>query len=74
MPVGAGSIRRVAKAAGTEMTKEVAAPVVKGAAEKKVAEKKTATRTTTASNTKATNISEYNKVYHITEELPIYLL
>ncbi len=104
MPVGAGSIKRVAKAAGTEMAKEkvlakevvaVASKEVKGTEQKgtKTASKKSASKTTTstralASKVKATanktatqidvkeadDVREYNKVCHITEELPIYLL
>ena len=104
MPVGAGSIKRVAKAAATENAKEkapakevvtVAPKEVKGTEQKgtKTANKKSASKTTTstrasASKVKATankvatkidmkevdDVREYNKVCHITEELPIYLL
>lgn len=87
MAVGAGSIKRASKisadaVSGAKVEKEQVKTTEKKAAIKKQTAKKTpeksvTTKEKTAKSTKTDKQvlpNTANKVYHITEELPIYLL
>ena len=78
MAVGAGSIKRASKLSGEGVTPaEKKTDVKKTASKKTTASKSVTTKETTAKSIK-TDVkvlqNTANKVYHITEELPIYLL
>ena len=81
MPVGAGSIKRAAKANVAAGTKAETPVVVKE--EKPVAKKTTAKKTSAPKKTASKKVVEkvvapveksVNEVCHLTEELPIHLL
>ena len=86
MPVGAGSIKRAAKAnvaAGTKAEKPVEAKAEKTVAEKPAAKKAAPKKPTAPKKTTPKKVEEkaalpvaksVNEVCHLTEELPIHLL
>lgn len=86
MPVGAGSIKRAAKAnvaAGTKAEAPVTVKAEEASAEKPVAKKTAAKKATVPKKAAPKKVEEkvvapvtksVNEVCHLTEELPIHLL